>query len=52
MPPDADAMLARADAALVIGDPALRLRLKVDALQAKVPGTDGLVCVAVRTSSR
>ena len=36
--PDADAMLARADAALIIGDPALRLRLKVDALGAKVPG--------------
>lgn len=44
MPPDPDAMLARADAALVIGDPALRLRLKVDALQAKVPGTDGCCC--------
>ena len=27
----------RADAALIIGDPALRLRLKVDALEAKVP---------------
>jgi chorismate dehydratase len=44
MPPDPDKMLARADAALVIGDPALRLRLKVDALQAKVPGTDGCCC--------
>lgn len=44
MPPDPDAMLARADAALVIGDPALRLRLKVDALQAKVPGADGPCC--------
>jgi chorismate dehydratase len=41
MPPDPDAMLARADAALLIGDPALRLRLKVEALQAKVPGSDG-----------
>jgi len=41
MPPDPDQMLARADAALVIGDPALRLRLKVDALEAKVPNTDG-----------
>jgi chorismate dehydratase len=41
-PPDADEMLARADAALIIGDPALRLRLKVDELQAKVPqGKDG-----------
>lgn len=44
MPPDPEKMLARADAALVIGDPALRLRLKVDALQAKVPGTDGCCC--------
>jgi chorismate dehydratase len=39
MPPDPDKMLARADAALVIGDPALRLRLKVDRLQAKLPQT-------------
>jgi chorismate dehydratase len=44
MAPDPDAMLARADAALVIGDPALRLRLKVDALQAKVPGTSSCCC--------
>jgi predicted solute-binding protein len=44
MPPDPDAMLACADAALVIGDPALRLRLKVDALQAKVPGDDARCC--------
>jgi chorismate dehydratase len=44
MPPDPDRMLARADAALVIGDPALRLRLMVDALQAKVPGTDACCC--------
>ena len=44
MAPDPDAMLARADAALVIGDPALRLRLRVDALQAKVPGTAGCCC--------
>jgi predicted solute-binding protein len=44
MPPDPDAMLARADAALVIGDPALRLRLKVDALMAKVPGASGSCC--------
>ena len=42
MPPDPDKMLARADAALIIGDPALRLRLKMDALQAKVPGTPGM----------
>jgi chorismate dehydratase len=39
MPPDPDKMLARADAALLIGDPALRLRLKVDRLQAKLPQT-------------
>jgi chorismate dehydratase len=44
MPPDPDKMLARADAALVIGDPALRLRLKVDALQAKVPQPGGCEC--------
>jgi len=44
MPPDPDKMLARADAALIIGDPALRLRIAVDALQAKVPGTDGCCC--------
>ena len=44
MPPDPEKMLARADAALVIGDPALRLRLIVDALQAKVPGTDACCC--------
>ena len=37
MPPDPEQMLACADAALVIGDPALRLRLKVDALEAKEP---------------
>jgi chorismate dehydratase len=44
MPPDPDGMLARAEAAVVIGDPALRLRLSVDALQAKVPGTDARCC--------
>jgi len=37
MAPDPDKMLARADAALIIGDPALRLRLKVDAQAAKSP---------------
>jgi len=41
MPPDADKMLARADAALVIGDPALRLRLLMDAMQAKTPSGEG-----------
>ncbi|MBZ5659741.1 MAG: menaquinone biosynthesis protein [Acidobacteriia bacterium] len=44
MAPDADEMLARADAAVVIGDPALRLRLKVDALEAKVPGAKACCC--------
>ena len=44
MPPDPDQMLARADAALVIGDPALRLRLKVDALEAKEPNAEGCCC--------
>jgi len=43
-PPDSAAMLAEADAALVIGDPALRIRLKVDALLAKAPGTKGCGC--------
>src|ERR1700716_2813812 len=37
-------MLARADAALIIGDPALRLRLKVDALGAKVPQGKDCCC--------
>ncbi len=41
MAPEPEKMLALADAALVIGDPALRLRLKMDALQAKVPRADG-----------
>ena len=31
-------------AAVVIGDPALRLRLKVDALEAKVPGAENCCC--------
>jgi chorismate dehydratase len=44
MAPDPEQMLARADAALVIGDPALRLRLKMDALQAKVPQAEGCCC--------
>ena len=35
--PDPDEMLARADAALIIGDPALRLRLQVDAFEEKMP---------------
>ena len=36
-PPEPAAMLARADAALVIGDPALRIATKIDALHAKTP---------------
>jgi chorismate dehydratase len=40
-PPDPEAMLADAEAALVIGDPALRVRLKVDALSAKQPAGHG-----------
>jgi chorismate dehydratase len=43
-PPDPAAMLAQADAALVIGDPALRIRLKVDALSAKAPDAKGCGC--------
>lgn len=35
--PDASEMLRRADAALVIGDPALRISLKMDALSGKAP---------------
>src|SRR5579864_8926500 len=42
--PDPAAMLADADAALVIGDPALRIRLKVDALSAKTPDAKGCGC--------
>jgi len=39
--PDPAAMLAEADAALLIGDPALRIRLKVDELLAKAPDAKG-----------
>jgi chorismate dehydratase len=42
--PDVDEMLAHADAALIIGDPALRLRLRFDALEAKVPLDAGCCC--------
>jgi chorismate dehydratase len=46
-PPDPEKMLARADAALIIGDPALSLRLKMDALEAKLPhGKDCCGCDA------
>jgi chorismate dehydratase len=41
MPPDPAAMLAEADAALLIGDPALAVRLKVDALAGKQPSASG-----------
>lgn len=44
MAPDVDAMLERADAALIIGDPALRLRIKLDELEAKVPLGKDLCC--------
>jgi len=37
VPPDPTEMLKRADAALVIGDPALRMALKMDALSGKAP---------------
>jgi chorismate dehydratase len=41
MAPDIDSMLERADAALIIGDPALRFRIQLDELEAKAPlGTD------------
>jgi predicted solute-binding protein len=42
--PDPAAMLEKADAALLIGDPALRIRLKVDALAAKTPGAKEGCC--------
>jgi chorismate dehydratase len=43
-PPDPVAMLAQADAALLIGDPALAVRLKVDALATKQPAAEGGCC--------
>jgi len=36
-PPDASAMLAEADAALIIGDPALRLALRMDEVASRLP---------------
>jgi chorismate dehydratase len=43
--PDVPAMLQRADAALVIGDPALRISVKMDALHAKTaPAADEPCC--------
>jgi chorismate dehydratase len=44
MAPDVDAMLGRADAALLIGDPALRLRIRLDELEAKLPSDKDLCC--------
>jgi chorismate dehydratase len=41
--PEPSEMLKRADAALVIGDPALRISLKWEALNSKTPG-DGACC--------
>ncbi|HEV2387505.1 MAG TPA: menaquinone biosynthesis protein [Candidatus Acidoferrales bacterium] len=43
--PNPQAMLERADAALVIGDPALRLAVKIDALHAKKPVAGGACCL-------
>ncbi|MBI3670708.1 MAG: menaquinone biosynthesis protein, partial [Acidobacteria bacterium] len=40
MAPDPSAMLAEADAALVIGDPALRVAIKADALMRKQPNAE------------
>lgn len=37
-PPDPSAMLTEADAAMIIGDPALRVAVKMDELAAKLPG--------------
>jgi chorismate dehydratase len=42
--PDPSAMLERADAALVIGDPALRIAVKIDALHAKSQPSAGEPC--------
>jgi chorismate dehydratase len=42
--PDPSAMLADADAALLIGDPALRVRIQMDALHAKQSAAPGSGC--------
>ncbi len=42
--PDPSEMLKNADAALVIGDPALRISLKMDALSGKTPAGDQQCC--------
>jgi chorismate dehydratase len=44
MAPDAENMMAKADAALLIGDPALAVRLKVDALARKRPASGHGCC--------
>jgi len=44
MAPDPEKMLANADAALLIGDPALAVRLKVDALASKRPAAGHGCC--------
>jgi chorismate dehydratase len=44
--PDPAAMLADADAALLIGDPALRVRIVMDALASKQAAADGSSCCA------
>jgi|SRR5580704_7466792 chorismate dehydratase len=43
-PPEPSEMLKHADAALVIGDPALRISLKMDALSGKTPRGDEQCC--------
>lgn len=42
--PDVAEMLQTADAAMVIGDPALRISLKMEALSGKAPGSVGNCC--------
>ncbi len=44
MEPDPAAMLSQADAALLIGDPALRVALKAEALMSKLPSSE--ICCA------
>ncbi|HEY4580468.1 MAG TPA: MqnA/MqnD/SBP family protein, partial [Candidatus Acidoferrales bacterium] len=45
-PPDPSAMLADADAALLIGDPALRVRIQMDALSTRQSAAPGSACCA------
>jgi len=45
-PPDPSAMLADADAALLIGDPALRIRIEMDALSTRQSAAPGAACCA------